>query len=317
MNIKTNQMPLLFVYLFHLLGFQIAKASDLTDTWYESTERMMADSRGSGLSNRDEIDKFSERLYQMSLGDDSAHPDRWWDMNRRLQDKLISIPGHSEHFAYMLREAREKTDDPFVAGVYSDTNKKIGMILRHIQSPENVTVLANMAQSEQDVYWNDTELKDAFRSQKLRSGGHIEFVNEAILGATTLNRLGIRGYPKGSHGRREAILIAREWWKEVKAGKTDLSFVGRPEIYQLNTDGGWEKVGEVEPAMLEAELAERDAAWKANLIQPADEIKRSVKRDTVRVVESRREMERDNILWWLVVGCVVVFVLFALLKTKK
>lgn len=292
-------------------------ASDLTDAWYESAERMIADSLGNGVSNGDEIDKFSERLYQMSLGDDSAHPDRWWDMNRRLQDKLISIPGHSEHFAHMLREAREKTDNPFVAGVYSDTNKKIGMILRHIQSPENVTVLANMAQSEQDVYWDDTELKAAFRSQKLRSGGHIEFVNEAMLGANTLNKLGIRGYPIGSHGRREAILIAREWWQEVKAGKTDLSFVGRPEIYQLNAEGGWEKVGEVEPAILEVELAERHAAWQANLIQPADESKRSVKRDTDRVVESRRERKRDNILCWLVAGCMVVFVLFALFKTKK
>jgi hypothetical protein len=166
------------------------------------------------------------------------HTEEQFSVIQEITDFLISVPGHAR---WRMEEMEREIADPKMHyHEIQDVRSRYQRPLSSMPSPETVKVFGDY-------------LYDSRGEHKFQSHNH----PFSIGSAQGLVNLEIRDFPLSGivYYDMSKLKPAQEWWEAVKAGKKDVSFVGRPEIYRFKEDGSWEMVGKVDAGIVEKELA--------------------------------------------------------------
>ncbi len=152
----------------------------------------------------------------------------------KLQQELLSIPGHASDIANKIKREQEAVKDiPRLKGPRNDYDRNrgflLGGVLAHLPSPETVQVLG-------DFLADDKDFLDQIRG--------FEVLANSSYAMGALRKIGLRNPPQtGSITDNPAdIAIWRDWYEEIKSGKRTFSFHGQKTEYRFKPDGTWETI---------------------------------------------------------------------------
>lgn len=185
--------------------------------------------------------------YRLS-GGGGAHSPEVAALYKRIQEEMLSIPGHAEYFGNRIREANESLKGPeYGRFVHEARNERMYgfQTLSHLPSPETVKVLGEM-------------LSDTWRKEFNPPPGSEDVVpppNSLALDAIDkcLQSLPLRDPPSVPRlmawDDPEEVLVHpwQNWWEEIKSGKRTFSFKGQPVEYRFKLDGTWETIAMAKP----------------------------------------------------------------------
>ena len=163
---------------------------------------------------------------------------------KRIQNALLSIPGHARYFQEAIEREQEAVKDyPTTTGprVSYDFNRTRHFeTLSHLPSPETIAVLGHFLADDKDTPKPlMTPGSDWGTNPRANSYGS----------AYTLTNVGLRDAPgtwKDYDADPDAQLAkTRAWWEEVKAGRKTFSFKGQSVEYRFKPDGTWETLAMV------------------------------------------------------------------------
>lgn len=151
----------------------------------------------------------------------------------KIQSALLSIPGHAEYFSAPVWEsytAYRDPDHPRHSGslTWFTNELRYGFqTLKHLPSPETVTVLGDMLHEEWERERNPGSSVDP--AQAL-----------AKFAVTAMTHLNIRDAPSPAirqHAAPKVLADWQGWYEKVKTGEIPFSFVGQPVEYRFQPDG--------------------------------------------------------------------------------
>jgi hypothetical protein len=234
----------------------------------------------------------------------------------KIQKTLLATPGHAQHLAKKIEEARSE-------GVISrDAYRYLNETLVHLPSPESVAVLGH--------YLNDERDKPSPTPPSGTCGAR--YPGTFMLAFEGLSKIGLRDLPvtdlrvvveKPAPGEKwteeqllqaelkkitasylkqlEALRSYRNWWEGVKSGQHTFSFKGQALEYRFRPDGTWETIPIANPP---------DDGPK-----PVPAAPNSGKRDeSPATVDSLKPADRSR-MWWIAgVGVVLLAVAIALFR---
>jgi LPXTG-motif cell wall-anchored protein len=156
---------------------------------------------------------------------------------------LTNIPGHAEYFERRRARLREASEDFLQDTEYHRACETLQETLAHLPSPETVRILGRLLERTDDIY---TREQDMWMLEQENKGKHMRWFVPAYMGGSTLLKLGLREYPKGSgpegEFRTNDIERMRAWWAEVKSGQRAFSFKGQKVKYRFKPDGTWDTI---------------------------------------------------------------------------
>jgi hypothetical protein len=222
---------------------------------------------------------------------------------QKIQDELLSIPGHARYFFNELkREQIEVEQFPTNTGprVSYDFHRGLYFLtMRHLPSPETIAVLGEFLSDDKDAPGPLDQTKSYDYD--------IPPANSEY-SATTISHIGLREPPasKDSYDADPETHLAktRAWWEEVKAGKRTFSFKGQAVEYRFKPDGTWDTIPISNPP--------------DDRTQPSHETPstRPVKRPGAVLVDAP-EPPAGHAWWWYGVGGIALLVLGAWFMRKK
>jgi hypothetical protein len=248
-----------------------------------------------------------------------------------LQDEMISIPGHAKFYRDEILKAQSEYSANLSNGALKNKYLKtrgLGFyVMSLLPSPETITVMGeflsndfikpNPAEDKQPVDWSKVDLR------KINYGDPDPPIYSNPWSASyTIMELGLREPPvpfskSGLSGKKD-VEATRAWWELVKAGKKDISFIGRPEIYRFTGDGSWEMVGKVDAGTVEKELAAKKEEWR--LYRERME-KVNAQQDTqdTQPLQKREEHRKGATEMWIGASIllVLIFLIFGWSKIQK
>jgi hypothetical protein len=157
---------------------------------------------------------------------------------RKIQSKLLSVPGHARYFGNRIKYAYEplKSTEPQNHINSAQNEMMYGFeTLSHLPSPECVQVLGEM-------------LSETWRMAP--TGGYTPppLAEPAM---KTLGSLGIRDAPWKPITTRDdyqgAAHAWQDWYAKIKSGKLTFSFKGQASEYRFKSDGTWDTITIVDP----------------------------------------------------------------------
>jgi hypothetical protein len=163
---------------------------------------------------------------------------------QKIQDELLSIPGHARYFADEIkREQHQVAHYPTVTGprgTYDFNRGLYFLTMRHLPSPETIAVLGDFLADDKD----QPDPRDPSKSYDY----DIPLANSHHA-AETLDKIGLRDPPVPPARHQVSPLIpedylpyARAWWDEVESGNRTFSFKGQAVEYRFKQDGTWETI---------------------------------------------------------------------------
>lgn len=159
----------------------------------------------------------------------------------KIQQTLISIPGHARYFQQEIKRGQEAVKDlPTSTGPrvsYDGDRARYFETLSQLPSPEAIAVLGDFLSDDidtphplvsEDSDWGENPRANSFAS------------------SFSIARIGLRNEPatlKSYDADPEAHLATtRAWWEEVKSGRKAFSFKGQDVEYRFKPDGTWETI---------------------------------------------------------------------------
>jgi hypothetical protein len=167
-------------------------------------------------------------------GYDPSVEETFW----RIQNKLLSVPGHARYFGNRIKYAYEplKGTEPQNHINSAQNEMMYGFeTLSHLPSPECVQVLGEM-------------LSETWRM--VPTGGYTPppLAEPAM---KTLGSLGIRDAPWKPITTRDdyqgAAPAWQDWYAKIKSGKLAFSFKGQASEYRFKSDGTWDTITIADP----------------------------------------------------------------------
>ena len=165
---------------------------------------------------------------------------------------FATTPGHAEHYAKKLMDARGIPSQPLPFG-YDQVYKDVSEMLSRLPTPETIQVLGRLL--EDDIDYVDSgltrkEVADRLNEQ-IRDMIQLEKENKptpqyptsgpSVLAVNVLRKLSVRGLPTFDMSykiKNSAYHTAcREWWQKVESGQQAFSFPGQLVEYRFKTDG--------------------------------------------------------------------------------
>ena len=173
----------------------------------------------------------------------------------KIQDEMLSIPGHAQYFADRLAAARKKASDPWTDGRYHDEFRLILETMSHLRSPETVRMLGGMLESEEDPRSPEIDHDFFAKLEAAKKNGNgigdsepIMLCNPPTFAMGVFYRLGLRDLPAQSATDYYAVLKEyRAWWARLKSGELAFSFKGTKVKYCFKPDGTWETLAIADP----------------------------------------------------------------------
>jgi hypothetical protein len=181
-------------------------------------------------------------------GGGGAHSPEVVALYKRIQEEMLSIPGHAEYFGRRIREANEPLKGPeYGKSVHEARNERMYgfQTLSNLPSPETVKVVGEM-------------LSDTWRKEFNPPPGSEDVVmppNSLALDAIDrcLQSLPLRDPPSvprlmaGVDPEVAWVHPWQSWWKEIKSGRKTFSFKGQAVEYRFKPDGTWETLAMANP----------------------------------------------------------------------
>lgn len=176
----------------------------------------------------DALLKTSPKRHNPALGGEKVH--------LLLKEKLLSIPGHAEHFRDRINSSREEMeavrDSPNPSGILGGAIVKMNreqswgfQTLRDLPSPETVRVLGDFLSDDRGA-----ELSEE-RRQETGEGPNSRYAVSA------LSKLGIANPPtppvRHDGDVTDGMESWRQWYSEVKSGRRTFRFIGDDTEYDL------------------------------------------------------------------------------------
>ena len=168
-----------------------------------------------------------------------GHGRRVDETYRKLQQTLLSIPGHARWFTEEIERER-KTVEHLPPGTgdrisYDRNRFRYMEILGHLPSPESVEVLGHYLSDNRDL----AEIKPPVPGKPFEMVGA---PGNSTCAAGALRKLGIRDAPLPLTNREfsvsaEHVAMWLDWWEEVKSGRKSFSFIGGDIEYRFGEDG--------------------------------------------------------------------------------
>ncbi|MEO5714334.1 MAG: hypothetical protein ABIT37_12680 [Luteolibacter sp.] len=114
------------------------------------------------------------------------------EIYHKIQQELLSVPGHAKYFADELERLRL---DP--KGDYENIRTQyLAETLRYLPSPETVQILGHYLSDMQDIPFDENpKYKEMVRSGKLRAADWIPTPQNAWLATYALSNIGLRDPP--------------------------------------------------------------------------------------------------------------------------
>lgn len=222
----------IFPYLVQAEEIQLPEKDSIEREQVQIWESKLAAART--LEPREKI--LALGLGLRSMGWRRSFPDHGIEvdlMYRKLQQELLSTPGHARYFA---DEVERLIADPKNAGSsVRERSWYLRQTLVHLPSPETIQVLGSYLYDE-------------------RFSLDPTVVNSGATGPTyalvavALRHIGLReteDYIRTQGTRwttEEDIESIRRWWEEVKTGERTFSFKGQDVEYRFLPDGTWETI---------------------------------------------------------------------------
>ncbi|MGJ8643302.1 MAG: hypothetical protein ACSHX9_07845 [Luteolibacter sp.] len=248
---STHLIPLIVAFTYAPLAAEIdksfSKSDQEIDAFYGTHSDRNAAAQYAALAGIEErmekIDNFTRASNIEFFGDSLRKLARKniFQVSRRIevydkvQQSLLSIPGHAEFYAEPIWESYRAYRDPShpkhsgSANAF-DWEAQIGLeTLKHLPSSETVKVLGGML-------WEDWE------AERNTGPGLSDLTYPSALAyqATwTLGDLPLRDKPSPQFKRRQAkdhLPAWQDWYEKVKAGEIAFSFVGQPVEYRFQAD---------------------------------------------------------------------------------
>jgi hypothetical protein len=223
------------------------------------------------------LDKLERGLFYFAQR--SRHEGASTDVRRlyqSLQDEIISIPGHARYYRDDILRAQaayaRDESNTLLRMEYDETRGENIRMLHHLPSPETLSVLGEFLSNDfvkpdphEDTkpvdYSNIVRDEVGYGEPPPRRYSNPWKASWAIMNLG-LRETPIPYYKYGLKGKKNDVEAIRAWWEQVKAGKKDISFICRPEIYRFTGDGSWEMVGKVDAEIVEKELAAKKEEWR-------------------------------------------------------
>jgi len=205
------------------------------EAWW--TDRRNWIEKGKETRNEEALENLSRIL--RGVGTKSSASQEAVSLYNQAQSIVLSIPGHAQHFAEQLAEARRITEKPWLDNDYQRLYLQIRDTMIHLPSSETISVLGGMLETQEDL-WTKEERVAIWKEQS-EKGFQSGIVPSPLRFADSVfNGIGLRessGYPP--NGTRDTVL---NWWSRVKSGEVAISFEGQAVEYRLGPDGTWDVI---------------------------------------------------------------------------
>jgi hypothetical protein len=220
----------------------------------------------------------------------------------KVQETLLSIPGHARYFADEIkREQKKVAHSPTITGprvAYDRNRGKYFMILRHLPSPETIAVLG-------EFLADDIDTPGPLDPSKSYDYG-IPPANSQY-SASAIDKIGLRNPPLSPTAPvlmpEDLLVVTRAWWDEIKSGRKTFSFVGQDVEYRFKPDGTWDtiQIGKSSVDGVPGKGKTGDRPIKRSIPAHAD----------------TTETTCDYVWWWFGIGGVVLLAVAAWLWRKN
>lgn len=182
----------------------------------------------------------------------------------KIQDAILSIPGHAQHFADWLETERIKSLDPSYIGQYGRVRYMyLHDILMNLPSPETVQVLGHYLGDDRDT-------TPQYSGQDGRP-----YPANLFIATRALMDIGINDSPvpiQVKPWEQRALDLQRAWWEEVKSGKRSFSFYGQNVEFRFSPEGEvltTPRDGSKDPEPLDRDNSRRSQQKKPVYTSPA------------------------------------------------
>jgi hypothetical protein len=223
---------------------------------------------------------------------------------RRIQQAILSIPGHAEFYAKPVWESYSAYRDPNhpkheCSATWFGTEARYGLeTLKHLPSPGTVKVLGGMLREE----WIEES------EEEPQNGNSVLRPSRLAYHATwTLADLPLRNMPSPPFERYQAkdyLPAWQEWYEQIKSGQRTFSFKGQAVEYRFNPDGTWQTIPIANPP---------DDAPKPPVFEKTESKPERQAKELEKSVETKKPIW----VWMVTTGLLVVGILLWLLTKRR
>jgi hypothetical protein len=176
----------------------------------------------------DALLKTSPKRHNPALGGEDVH--------LVLKAKLLSIPGHAEHFRDRINSSREEMeavrDSPNPSGILGGAIVKMNreqswgfQTLRDLPSPETVRVLGDFLSDDRGAELSEERRQETGETPNSRYA------------VSALSKLGIANPPtppvRHTGDVTDGMESWRQWYSEIESGRRTVRFIGDDTEYDL------------------------------------------------------------------------------------
>ncbi len=326
------------IIFFYVSGIVCAISN--TTEWTEGNRRKEADQvalwESKLVETQDEPPNV--RLRELSLGlrnmghrrGFEGHSPAVEEAYLKIQQELLSIPGHAKYYADELERLRldPKSNYERIRPTY------LAATLRYLPSPETIQVLGDHLSDMRDTPIDENpKYHEAVSSGKLRPIDWAPTPQNAWLATYALSNIGLQDPPFEPVANYSFIRYApsteslqkfRVWWEEVKSGKRTFSFKGQNVEYRFKPDGTWETISLVIPpdnGTKDEETPEQPSDSEKTKIDDVTKLKEPIvqSRESKRMspVESETLTEKTVDFQWILVSALLVMAMVCGIWIKR